>query len=336
MELGFATVLRAGWIAGILPLLVAAIPSPLLRSYHRILTGFAGRGKITKSNKLSVPQRYFLHFYVTGTAWTTLLLFATWSYAYKMVPLDSESLHFSTIASHLTGGSHVFSMHKTRATSVEYRYRVWGAVFLLLLMEVQILRRLYETIYVFNYSPAARMHLFAYFTGLYFYVAAPLSLCSTCAPEVFKFAKYLVAEFIVQGRDKMQLAEFNWWGYVKPLTLLVWYQWLGAATFIWGWIHQQRCHAILGSLREKKEQANEYVIPYGDWFKIVSCPHYLAEMVIYAGLLIASGGSDLTIWLLFGFVVVNLTFAAAETQRWYLRKFETYPPNRRAIFPYFY
>ncbi|KAF9611630.1 hypothetical protein IFM89_034101 [Coptis chinensis] len=44
---------------------------------------------------------------------------------------------------------------------------------------------------------------------------------------------------------------------------------------------------------------------HGNWFEIVSCPHYLAEIVIYAGLLVANGGSDPTIWLLFGFVYVN-------------------------------
>lgn len=97
-----------------------------------------------------------------------------------------------------------------------------------------------------------------------------------------------------------------------------------------------------GSLREHAERVDDYVVPHGDWFEIVSSPHYLAEIVIslislsfshthgetnlynyakvwhfcvvmcflqmmkviYAGLLVASGGEDLTIWLLFGFVVL--------------------------------
>lgn len=33
-----------------------------------------------------------------------------------------------------------------------------------------------------------------------------------------------------------------------------------------------------GSLRESR-QADEYVIPRGDWFEIVSSPHYLSEIV---------------------------------------------------------
>lgn len=32
----------------------------------------------------------------------------------------------------------------------------------------------------------------------------------------------------------------------------------------------------------------------------------------------------------------NLTFAASETQKWYLRKFDNYPRNRCAIIPFVY
>ncbi|CAL5378333.1 unnamed protein product [Camellia sinensis] len=91
---------------------------------------------------------------------------------------------------------------------------------------------------------------------------------------------------------------------------------------------------IEGSLRKKPEQANEYVIPHGDWFDYVSCPHYLAELVIYAGLMVANGGADLTVWLIFGFVVANLVLAAAETHKWYLHKFDSYPRSRFAIVPF--
>ncbi|KAF5198719.1 Polyprenol reductase [Thalictrum thalictroides] len=312
--------LRVAWIAGILPILVASVLSSSSR-FHQLLSSFANRGKtfsLFTSNKFTVPQRFFLHFYVLAVVWTTLLLLITWLYA-----LGVES---ATIANHLTGGeSHILSR----------RYIVWRTVFLLLLMEVQVWRRLYETVYVFNYSPTARMHIVGYFTGLFFYTAAPLSLCSRCAPDMVKFSFHGLAEFTGKGQYEVSFLKFDWSGFVNPLMKLGWFQWIGASIFIWGWIHQCRCHAILGSLRHK-EHTNEYVVPHGDWFEIVSCPHYLAEIVIYGGLLITSGGSDLTIWLLFGFVVVNLVFAATETQRWYLRKFENYPRTRGAILPFVY
>ncbi|KAF9622227.1 hypothetical protein IFM89_030269 [Coptis chinensis] len=297
MELEIDKLLRAAWIAGIFPILLASLPITRIASFHRILSGFSNRGKTMQSayKKFTVPQRFFLHFYVVAVVWTTLLLLMTWVYACKMVPLGNEPLHYSMIASHLTGGSHIFSMHKSHSTPLERRYTVWRTVLLLLLMEVQVWRRLFETVYVFSYSPSARMHIFGYFTGLF-----------SCAPEVVNFAAHCVAEFIVKGREKMPIFEFDWFGYVNPLTKLGWLQWIGAAICIWGWIHQHSCHVILGSLREHKEQTDGYVIPHGDWFEIVSCPHYLAEIVIYAGLLVASGGSDPTIWLLFGFVVAPL------------------------------
>ncbi|XP_059654056.1 polyprenol reductase 2-like [Cornus florida] len=335
---GLVELLRAAWIAGTLPILIASIPSSRLRSFHNLLLEFARRGKINQSSsqKFTVPQRFFCHFYVVAVAWTTFLLVATWFYAYRMAPMVSEPLLYSTITTHLTGGSNIFSSHRSHTTNVRQRYMVWQSVFLLLLMEAQVLRRLYESIYVFQYSPSARMHIFGYLTGLFFYTAAPLSLCCTFAPEGFKFVADEVAEYIVKGKNQMQVTEFDSWEFVNLLLKLSWYSWIGAAIFSWGWFHQRECHAILGSLRESTEQVDDYVIPHGDWFEYVSSPHYLAEIVIYAGLVVASGGADITIWLLFGFVVANLVLAAAETQRWYLRKFDNYPSNRLTIIPFVY
>lgn len=337
LGLGLVSLLRAAWIAATLPILVACLPLPGLGWFRRALLGFAKRGKILPSNstKLTVPQRFFSHFYVVAIFWTTILLVAVWFYAIKMLPSLIEHDLFSTITSQLTGGSHAFSWHKSLSTR-EHVYNVWLSVFLLLLMEVQVLRRFYETIYVFNYSSSARMHIFGYLAGLFFYTAAPLSLCCTFAPEVFEFVKNLVAEFIVKGKDRMSKPDFNIWMFVTPFLRLRWYAWIGAAIFLWGWVHQLRCHEILGSLREKTETLEEYAIPYGDWFEYVSSPHYSAEIVIYGGLLVASGGADLSLWLLFAFVVANLVFAATETQRWYHHKFDDYPRNRYAIFPFVY
>ncbi|KAI3915246.1 hypothetical protein MKX01_035505 [Papaver californicum] len=297
MEIKVDEVLRAAWLAAILPMLVASIPCRL---------SFALLG-------------FFLHFYVVAVVWTSLLLVMTWFYAYAMVPFGSNPLHFSA------GGSHV--------TSVEHGYRVWRIVFLLILMEIQVLIRLYETIYVFDYNPSAQMHILGYSLGYFFYLDS--------STPVFNFAIHQVAEFIVKGRpDKIPIrpiSENDWLVYTHPFTVLEWSQWIGAAIFIWGWIHQRRCHAILGSLREQKEQnVDKYVIHNVDWFKFVSSPHYLVEIVIYGGLVFASGRSGLTIWLLFGFVVANLTFAATETHKWYIEKFAKYPSERRAILPFVY
>ncbi|XP_022971054.1 polyprenol reductase 2-like [Cucurbita maxima] len=338
MEIGIVWLLRAAWIAGILPILLALLPFSRLSWYRRTILEFAKRGKILQSStkKFTVPQKFFCHFYVWAVIWTALLLGTTWMYAYVSTPLISEPFNFPAITSQLTGGSSLFSWQKSHSSRREHRFLVWKAVFLLLLMEVQVLRRLYETIYTFNYSPSARMHFFGYLTGLFFYTAAPLSLCSNCITEVYHFAANGIAQFIVKGKGQMLDVEVSLLDAVIPLANLGWRQWIGAALFFWGWIHQCHCHQILASLRIPGEQGEEYKIPHGDWFEIVSSPHYLAEIVIYGGLVVASGGEDLTIWLIFGFVVVNLALAAAETHRWYVRKFDNYPRNRFAIIPYIY
>ncbi|XP_042983881.1 polyprenol reductase 2-like isoform X3 [Carya illinoinensis] len=317
MNLWLVGLLRAAWIAGTLPILIASVPSSRLCWFRDTLLGFAKRGKTLQSSskRFTVPQRFFRHFYWVAVVWTTLLLGSTWMYANytaQLVSEVSEPLLYSNIASYLTGGSHISSWSKSHSTSIKQRLMIWRSVFLLLLMEVQVLRRLVETIYVFNYSPSARMHILGYLTGLL-------------------------------GKNQMPAIEIHLWEFVNPLMKLGWCQWIGAAIFCWGWIHQQRCHSILvsftiseGSLRDHTEQVDEYVIPHGDWFEIVSSPHYLAEIVIYAGVVVASGGADLTIWLLFAFAVANLVFAAAETHRWYLRKFDNYPSNRLAVIPFLY
>lgn len=333
METGVVGLLRVGWIAWILPILIASLPCSHLQSFYQILLVSAGRGKTIQTSsrfsKINVPQNFFSHFYALAVGWTSLLLLSTWAYARTIGSLVSESTSHSDLASHLTGGSHVFSIPKTHSPSTERSYKVWRSVFLLLLMEIQVFWRLFESLYVFKYSSTARMHVVGYLVGLYFYTAAPLSLCCNFAPEVFEYVVNQITEFIVKGEDQMAPLEFQWSEYLSPLLKLGWCQWVGAAIFFWGWLHQRCCHAILGNLRERKEQANDYAVPHGDWFEIVSSPHYLAEIVIYAGILVASGGMDLTIWLLFGSVVTNLVFSAAETHRWYKRKFDSYPSNRQ-------
>ncbi|CAL1385662.1 unnamed protein product [Linum trigynum] len=341
MEFGVVGILEGLWVAAILPLLVASLPFPQLGWFSGVVAGFAKRGKImpqSSYSKITVPQRFFCHFYVLGVVWTTILLCTTWVYAYNTAPMVSEPFFFSSMLGYLTTSSSSVSSDGSHLVSSRHRYGLWLSVFLLLLMEAQVLRRLFETIYVFKYSPTARMHMFGYVAGLFFYTAGPLSLCCSNASEMFKYGANVVNRLIV-AKSKGAIVpafRFHWWEFVNPLLKLGWLPWIGASVFLWGWIHQHRCHAILGSLRNQGKKMDEYVVPCGDWFELVSSPHYLAEIVLYGGFVVASRGTDLTIWLLFGFVVGNLALAAAETHRWYLLKFDAYPKDRCAIIPFVY
>ncbi|KAK1275711.1 Polyprenol reductase 1 [Acorus gramineus] len=307
--LGIRGLLNAAWVAASLPIVIAFLPISQLLPFHRLLLQFARRGKTMRSSSFlnfTVPQRYFLHFYVVAVVWTTFLLLSACFYAHSS---SKESLLL------------VVGAFQNGCVA-------WKTVFVLLLMEVQVLRRLYESIYVFNYSPTARMHMFGYLAGLFFYTAAPLSLSSSCAPELCNYFTHQVSSINLRNGESSPVIEFE--GYA--LLRFRWCQWLGAAIFMWGWIHQYHCHSILGSLR-KRVGGDEYVIPHGDWFEMVSCPHYLAEIIIYFGVLVATGGLDITIWLLLVFVVSNLSIAAIETHKWYQQKFENYPRSRFAILP---
>lgn len=74
----------------------------------------------------------------------------------------------------------------------------------------------------------------------------------------------------------------------------------------------------------------------------MSCPHYLGEVAIYAGLALAvTGGGPRTPgapralpWLMLAWVASNLGLAARMTHAWYHRRFRSYPRGRRALVPW--
>ncbi|XP_052182054.1 polyprenol reductase 2-like [Diospyros lotus] len=302
MEMGLVVLLRAAWLAGMLPML------------GQWLFGFARRGNTTRSpsNKFTVPLKFVSHFYALAVVWTTFLLITTWFYVSQDASLLVSRPSYSTILKYLTGGSNIFSFHKSHRSMVVHGYEVWQSIILLLLMEIQALRRLIESIYGFEYGPSDRMHIFVYLSGLLFYTAAPLSLCCTVAPEVFKFAASQVAEFIVKGKDHTPAFDFDWWVFVSLFMKLKWYSWTGVATFLWGWYQQLQALAIFSFLSESFEQADS---SYDNWLDLVLSPHYETDIVMYASFVIVSRGADLTIWLLFGFVAASLAAYNRKNRR---------------------
>ncbi len=88
--------------------------------------------------------------------------------------------------------------------------------------------------------------------------------------------------------------------------------------------------SILLGLRNSGHK--HYSIPKGGLFRTVSCPNYLGEIVEW-------GGFALMVWSLpalsfFIWTVVNLVPRALDHHRWYKKKFEDYPPERRALIPF--
>lgn len=185
MELALAALLRLIWIAGTLPIVVASVPLSCLRGFHSVIMEMAKRGKTTPSShpvsachfpmrsrselriqypwksirshhfilnchnlrffppielqRFTVPHIYFSHFYILGVCWTTCLLLSTWFY--------------------------VGTKTETNA-SIDSTGQLWKTVFVLILMETQVIRRLYESLFVFKSDSSARMHVLGYLVGL--------------------------------------------------------------------------------------------------------------------------------------------------------------------------
>jgi hypothetical protein len=66
-----------------------------------------------------------------------------------------------------------------------YRGRAWGSCVLLAMLELQLLRRLVESIRISHYSPLARMHVLGYLAGLGYLHLFLYSIFSALLPRCF-------------------------------------------------------------------------------------------------------------------------------------------------------
>jgi len=98
-----------------------------------------------------------------------------------------------------------------------------------------------------------------------------------------------------------------------------------------GMIVNTRTDAALCRLRSLKKG---YQIPCGYWlFDLVSCPHYLGEIVQWTGFFIARPAVVTASFV--AFTASNLIPRAVQQHVWYRNKFqETYPSHRKAWLPF--
>jgi len=105
---------------------------------------------------------------------------------------------------------------------------------------------------------------------------------------------------------------------------------IGLAVFIAGYIINRNSDIILYRLR--KDSPSEYSIPQGGFFRWVSCPNYLGEMMIWTGWTIATWSpvaAAFTLW-----TIANLAPRARAHHKWYRENFEYYPEERRTLLPF--
>jgi len=84
----------------------------------------------------------------------------------------------------------------------------------------------------------------------------------------------------------------------------------------------------LHNLRAPGETA--YKIPQTGFYRWISCPNYLGEIVVWSGWALATWslpGLAFAVW-----TVANLAPRARSNHRWYQDNFSDYPPNGK---PYY-
>jgi len=106
---------------------------------------------------------------------------------------------------------------------------------------------------------------------------------------------------------------------------------IGFILFVIGMIINIKSDNLLISLR--KTSTNGYQIPNRGFFRWVSCPNYMGEIMEWIGFAIMAWNLAALSFLIW--TIVNLVPRALDHHKWYLQYFKDYPRNRKAIIPYF-
>lgn len=106
----------------------------------------------------------------------------------------------------------------------------------------------------------------------------------------------------------------------------------GVALFAFGYGVNHQSDAILFRLRSPGATGpDDYKIPYGGFFRFVSCPNYLGEIIEWTGWALCTFSPAGCAFALAS--AANLLPRARQHHRWYREKFADYPPARKAIVP---
>jgi 3-oxo-5-alpha-steroid 4-dehydrogenase 3 len=143
------------------------------------------------------------------------------------------------------------------------------------------------------------MHISHLFVGLAHYVCVPIALLAA-EPIKFPFARNFAC-------------------------------WL--VFFMFSFI-QYRCHAMLNDMKIAQLRSGKYKFPKGFLFDFVTCPHYFAEIGIYASILLLNP-SHMEGWLVLIWVSSNLAVVSHVQYNWYKEKFpDEVPPSWKRLLPF--
>lgn len=245
-----------------------------------------------------LPKRWFWHFYFLSVIWNGALLGL-------IVRSWLQGVHLPQWIQLLLNFFHKDSEQKISDGEL-------STLLALSLLWIHSLRRLLECFYVSVYSGGV-IHLAQYCLGIGYYFLLGITVLDHAQLD---YKNVTVPELQRQ---------------------LHWYHILGCLMYIWASLHQHRCHVILANLRKNKSGkivTMNHVMPSGDWFERVSCPHYFAELLIYISIAFLFGLTHWTWWLLVLFVLFNQSLAAILCHEFYHQKFDSYPAQRKAFIPF--
>ena len=130
---------------------------------------------------------------------------------------------------------------------------------------------------------------------------------------------YLIAVYLAQHPERYHLEWMSSWQFI-----------VGTILFIVGYAINQYSDYLFINLRNPGE--TNYKIPHGFLFRWISCPNLFGELVEWLGFAIMTW--CLPSWSFFVWTFANLVPRAIAHHKWYLKKFENYPKDRKAIFPF--
>ncbi|XP_077573906.1 polyprenal reductase [Stigmatopora nigra] len=242
-----------------------------------------------------VPKRWFWHFYAISLLWNGLLL----AFSLNVTLRHYFCPNWLTGIINILSGSFHAEQKAPHASTVLLQVLLWS----------HSLRRLLECLWISVFSNGV-IHLLQYIFGLVYYLL--LGVTVLCSDPQTKASGPLLSQ-------------------------LEWVQVTGIALFIAASALQHQSMVLLAGLRMGKSGRVETLahrIPKGGCFELVSCPHYLAELLVYVSLSLVAGGLSLTWWLVVLYVLFNQALAALLCHEHYIGKYPSYPTHRKAFIPF--
>ncbi|CAH2063827.1 unnamed protein product, partial [Iphiclides podalirius] len=273
------------------------VPVWLIKLYRYGSFGYKGPGGRFMQS-IELPKSYYRHYYVFSSVLSGLAL------------VYMSLVYFVGVEVNLQFKAALQTLLDQRQPAVT----VTSALVGMGLIHLHCVRRCYESHLLQVFSSSGRINLCHH--GVAFIHYATLVLAAIGETPLFC--------------GDQSRGEIQWWGghtkAVLPCVVL----------FLLASYEQYASNVILANLRKDKKSGavftEEHKIPHGRMFEMVSSPHRLCEIILYAAF--AALIPTRTMFIMWVWVFSNQIQSALHAHEWYKKTFDNYPQNRMAIIPY--